>query len=240
VLATVGVAGVTGLAGCTGSGPDAAAEGIGTPTPDAGGGGGDGGGGNGTPTEEPGFTCGSYAVSETTAYDLSGTPSLVTFDVPEGFSQAGRYPESERFVEEIKSPIVDGHQVFLLLDQRYEAIPPEGLQDDIDREVADRSRGTNPEFAPVQSVSFGGETIDVYGTPEFPADGAVHAAWLPHETSEGDRYFKTFFGLSTSGSFYERNEDGDPELTCLETLRANHDVMLASLAPNPETTIGEQ
>lgn len=244
VLAAAGVTGLTvGLAGCSGSGPDGSGGGSGgTPTPESDGSGGGGGGdsgGDGTPTAEPEFSCDAYAVSETVAYDLSGTPSLVTFDVPDGYGQAGRYPESERFVEEIKSPIVDFHQVFVLLDQRYEPYTSETVQEDIDEEVADRS-SASAEFEPVDAIEFGGETVDLYGTQGFPADGAVHAAWLPHETSEGKRYFKTFFGLSTSSAFYEENEDGDPELTCLETLRSISDVVLSSLAPNPETTIEEQ
>lgn len=243
VLAAAGATGLAvGLAGCTGSDPEGAGSG-GTPTPGSGdsGGGNDGNGGGAataTPPEE--FSCDVYDPTGATAYDLAGTPSLVTFDVPEGFEQAGRYPESERFVEEIKSPIVDFHQVFVVLDQRYEALTPEGLQEDIDQEVADQSGASGPEFAPVDSFEFAGETVDLYGTPDVPADGAVHAAWLPHETSEGTRYFKTFFGLTTSGSFYEENEEGKPELTCLETLRAINEVVLSSLAPNPETTIEEQ
>ncbi|MFC7227728.1 hypothetical protein N0B31_09965 [Salinirubellus salinus] len=73
-----------------------------------------------------------------------------------------------------------------------------------------------------------------------PATRAVHAAWLPHETSDGTRYFKTFLGLTTSGAFYEGNAEGHPELTCLETLRAVNHVVRSWLAPNPETTIGDQ
>jgi hypothetical protein len=244
VLAAAGAAGLAiGLAGCTGSGPGGAG-GDGTLTPESGeSGGSDGSGGSGgaataTPSEE--FSCDVYEPTGATAYDLTGTPSLLTFDVPEGFSRAGRYPESERFIEEIKSPIVDFHQVFVVLDQRYEPLTPEGLQDDIDQEVADQSGASGPEFAPVDAFEFGGETVDLYGTPDVPADGAVHAAWLPHETSDGTRYFKTFFGLTTSGSFYEENEDGQPELTCIETLQAINEVVLSSLAPNPETTIEEQ
>ena len=100
--------------------------------------------------------------------------------------------------------------------------------------------GSAPEFAPVEALEFAGETLELYGTPDVPADGAAHAAWLPHGTSDDTRYFETFFGLTTSAAFYEENEDGQPELTCLETLRSINDVVLSSLSPNPETTIGDQ
>lgn len=240
---TAGTAGLAvALAGCTGSGPsDAGANDVGTPTPDGNGGGNDGGGdsesGGSTPPDE--FSCGAYEVRGTKPYDTSGTPLLVTFDVPESFERVDGYPESERFVEEIKSPIVEFNQVFLVVDQRYEPLTGEGVQQDIDQEVSDRSGGSSPAFAPVDSFAFAGETVDLYGTPEFPADGTVHAAWLPHETSEGKRYFKTFFGLSFSADFYEENEEGVPEVGCLDVLRAIADVQLGSLAPNPETTIDE-
>jgi hypothetical protein len=191
VLAAAGAAGLAvGLAGCTGSG-QGGAGGDGTPTPESeGSGGSDGSGGSGgaataTPPEE--FSCDVYEPTGATAYDLTGTPSLLTFDVPEGFGRAGRYPESEQFIKEIKSPIVNFHQVFVVLDQRYEPLTPEGLQDDIDQEVADQIDASGPEFAPVDAFEFGGETVDLHGTPDVPADGAVHAAWLPHETSDGTR-----------------------------------------------------
>jgi hypothetical protein len=243
VLAAAGATGLAvGLAGCTGGDPaGSGGAGGGTPTPGSGAtGGGDGDAGDTTATPPEEFSCDVYTPSSTEAYDVAGTPLLVGFDVPESYEQAGGYPESERYVEEVKSPIVDFHQVFVVVDQRYEPLTPEGLREDIDEEVADRSSGSSPEFAPVDSFEFAGETVDLYGTPDVPADGAVHAAWLPHETSEGTRYFKTFFGLTTSGAFYEENEAGEPELTCLETLRAINDVVLSSLAPNPETTIEEQ
>lgn len=242
-MAAAGAGGLAvGLAGCTGSRPgDAGAGGDGTPTPGPDGEGGDSGNEDdaaATPPEE--FSCDAYAVSATRAYETEGTPLLVSFDVPERYEQAGSYPEPERYVEEIQSPIVDFHQVFVVVDQRYEALTPAGVEEDIEREVADRTRGSNPAFAPVDSFEFAGETVALYGTPAFPADGAVQAAWLPHETSEGKRYFKTFLGLTTSAAFYGEDDEGAPELSCLETLRAINDVVVSSLAPNPGTTIGEQ
>jgi hypothetical protein len=260
VAALAGTGAIAGVAGCLSAGED---------DQEADGGSGDGGSGDGssddgssgdgssavddgTSDEDaaatgPGsgeriddISCAEFASTEPRAYGSGDTPFVFEFAHPDTWIESGSSPDrrSDRYTVITRSEIIEGrYQTFLTVGQFFDPIAPDDLEQAVSTEV--EARSGSEEFEVLRTLAYAGETIDVYSTPGYP-EGLTSVFWLPHETADGRRYFRTVFRFSYSSSFVAAVEDGDVDIHCESLFDDLADLVFPTVEPNPETTIASE
>lgn len=245
VLAGLAGAGITaGLAGCQGSGGDSP-DGDDTP------GGNDNSGGDSsgddTAATGPGageqideISCAEFGSAELQSYGTGDTPLVFDFGYPNTWTESGSSPDrrSDRYTVIVRSDIIENrYQTFLTVGQWFEPVTPAELEQELSREV--EARSGREEFEVMRTLEYGGEDIDVYSTPEYP-EGLTSVLWLPHETTDGIRYFQTVFRFSYSSSFIAEVDGSDVDIYCESLFDDLAELVFPSLEPNAGTTIASE
>ena len=165
-------------------------------------------GGDAGDTADGGSGCEKYSWGGLQPYDAGGSPLVFDFEYPDTWSESRSSGEVVR--------------------DQYTVI--------VQSDVIDERSSSEAVFDVVETLSYAGESIDVYRTPGYPNDGQVSLCWLPHGTSAGRRYFQTAIAFGYSSGFLEETADGY-EYRCTSLARTAIDQVLPTLEPNPESTI---
>ncbi|WP_267643626.1 hypothetical protein [Haloarchaeobius amylolyticus] len=233
-----------GLTGCLGGGQTAAEGGGGTTDdgqPDATGesaGAGSGAsstGGDNTTTQSssPDPDC-ALLDGEPTPFDVAGTPFVFAFDYVDSWQVEDPLSGPDGRVQGLTSPIVtvDGETeaANLSVMQSFEAV----TKAEVDEVIAESVSGDYARGTVAHEQQFGGETVQVLGLSD--TDIPFYQCWLPYGEAEA-RYHMVRLMLTTSILRVEDEEGTQP--LCLAETVAGIETVRESIAPNPETTIGE-
>jgi hypothetical protein len=253
VLGTVGTGLAAGLAGCTSTNEEA----------DDGGTGGDGGAGEGsgggtttgdettadggsdgeateTTTAVPGQVDCSLVGGEGTPFEVSGTPFVFAFDYPDEYTPqdpvAGPNGRFQTFDSSTQRVGGEPEGVALRVGQTYETVS----KAEVDEAIAESTDSEASPFAVLEELTYDGETLRVLGFSVLETDPTAlpfYQFWAPHGESDDRAYYRTT--MEAFSTLLEFDEDNVATPLCAETIRTAVGEMLASVEPNPDTTIAE-
>lgn len=187
-----------------------------------------------SPPEGDADVCGALLNAPYTRYDESGSPFVATFEHPAG--EVGRVVATASTGEDHSLTVrlqVDGEPLDTFPTMDFEGTA----------ELTAAERGELDGLETVGRIDYAGETLPVVRAEAGSNgdDGATlyteypyYVVGVPHEGSEGKRYHRYDFRATVQ--FAQNLETG----VCQATWEAVAKRMVASLEPNPDTTVGSQ
>lgn len=247
-LVSIGLVGVTGLAGCSSGGDGGSDAGNGDGGPgdsggNAGSGDGDGDGtedGSGEGGEEPRdggaepSLCADLTAAGYTRYDEPDSPFVGTFEYPAGEDGADSVAATATVNDEHSLTV----RKWIGDRQAFDVFPTQYLQGTDSLTAA--QRGEPAGLEQVGELSFGDETVPIVRaaggsnndeTVNLYDEYPYYIVGLPHEGSSGTQYYR--FDVRATVQFADRLEPTVCESTWEELARH----VVESLEPNPDTAV---